>query len=255
MGRRAPRRLPATTSTAVNAPFLILETGEPVAHLRRHGGFAHWVRVAAGLPRDAAVVCRVGFGEALPRNEGFAGAFVTGSAAMVTERRPWSEATAAWLRRAGEAGLPLFGVCYGHQLIAHAFGGTVGDNPRGREMGTVAIAAEPAATADPLFGDLPAQFAAHATHEQTVLAPPAGAVRLARSPMDDWQAFRVGEAAWGVQFHPEFGTRAMRGYIAARAEKLADEGADPGALLDAVRPTPWARSLLPRFVRLASTRR
>ena len=233
----------------MSAPFLILETGEPVAALRRHGGFAHWIRHAAGLRADEAVVCRVGFGEPLPRDEGFAGVFVTGSAAMVTERRPWSESCAAWLRDAHATGVPLLGVCYGHQLLAHALGGEVGDNPRGREMGTVAIDCTEAAASDPLFAPLPQRFLAHATHQQTVLAPPPGALRLARSELDEWQAFRVGDSSWGVQFHPEFATAAMRGYLLARADVLAAEGRDAAALRQAVRPTPWARSLLVRFVR------
>lgn len=66
--------------------------------MRRHGSFAHWIRVAAGLGRDDAVVVDVQRGDRLPRREGFAGAIVTGSAAMVTERQDWSERSAGWLR-------------------------------------------------------------------------------------------------------------------------------------------------------------
>ena len=62
----------------MTAPFLILETGQPVASMRRHGSFAHWIRVAAGLARDAAVVVDVQRGDALPSREGFAGTIVTG---------------------------------------------------------------------------------------------------------------------------------------------------------------------------------
>src|SRR5690606_40095948 len=106
-------------------PFLIIETGRPVAPMRRHGSFAHWIRVAAGLERDAAVVVDVEGGDALPGRDGFAGVLVTGSAAMVTERLDWSERAAGWLREAAHAGLPLLGICYGHQLLAHALGGEV----------------------------------------------------------------------------------------------------------------------------------
>ena len=232
-------------------PFLIIETGQPVVPMRRHGSFAHWIRVAAGLERDEAVVVDVARGDALPARAGFAGAIVTGSAAMVTERLDWSERSAGWLREAAHAGLPLLGICYGHQLIAHALGGEVGDNPRGREMGTVCIELADAAREDPLFAGLPARFPAQATHLQSVLQPPAGATVLARNDHDECHAFRWGERAWGVQFHPEFSAGHMRGYIHARAEALASEGRNSRRMAAAVRAAPHARAVLRRFVRHA----
>ncbi len=238
----------------MNAPFLILETGKPVAPMRRHGDFPHWIRVAAGLPRDAAVVVDVEGGEPLPRREGFAGVIVTGSGAMVTDRLDWSEATAAWLRDAAHAGLPLFGICYGQQLLAHALGGEVGDNPRGREMGTVEIELLPAAADDALFEVLPERFAAQATHLQAVLRTPDGTTVLARSAGDECQAFRWGESAWGVQFHPEFSATHMRGYIQARKVVLQREGLDPQAMLAAVGAAPEARRVMRRFVHWARER-
>ncbi len=238
----------------MNAPFLILETGKPVAPMRRHGDFPHWIRVAAGLSRDAAVGVDVESGEPLPSLEGFAGVIVTGSAAMVTERLDWSEATAAWLRDAAHTGLPLFGICYGHQLLAHALGGEVGVNPRGREMGTVEIELLPAASDDALFEVLPAHFQAQATHLQAVLRAPDGATILARSAADECQAFRWGESAWGVQFHPEFSATHMRGYIRARKVVLQREGLDPQAMLAAVGAAPEARRVMRRFVHWARER-
>lgn len=235
----------------MTAPFLIVETGQPVASMRRHGSFAHWIRVAAGLERDDTVVVDVQRGDALPTREGFAGAIVTGSAAMVTERHGWSERSAAWLRDAAHAGLPLLGICYGHQLIAHALGGTVGDNPAGREMGTVRLDLHPPAADDPLFSGLPLQFPAQATHLQSVLAPPHGATVLARSAQDDCHAYRWGDAVWGVQFHPEFSTTHMRGYIRARHEALAKEGRCGRRLAGEVAAAPHARQVLRRFVRHA----
>ncbi|MCI1711768.1 MAG: glutamine amidotransferase [Chiayiivirga sp.] len=238
-----------------HAPFLILETGTPLPALRRHGGFAHWIRVAAGLHARQTVTCRVADGEPLPTAEGWRGVLITGSGAMVTERRPWSEASASWLREAGARGVPLFGICYGHQLLAHAFGGEVGDNPQGREMGTATVELHDPARHDPLFGTMPARFAAQTTHLQTVLAPPPGATVLARSSRDACQAFRLGEHTWGVQFHPEFSSTMMRGYIAGRAAALHAEGTDARHLHRAVRPTPLARRVLARFVRHAQRHR
>jgi GMP synthase (glutamine-hydrolysing) len=238
-----------------NAPFLILETGDPAPSLRRYGPFAHWIRIAAGLHRDDAVVCRVIDGHPLPRREGYAGVMITGSGAMITERLDWSERSAAWLREAAHAGLPMFGICYGHQLIAHALGGEVGWNPVGREIGTVKIERLAEAGGDPLFDGLPASFDAHATHMQSVVRLPDGAVRLARSDKDGCHAYRWGRSAWGVQFHPEFSTAVMRGYIAARHDKLLHEGIDRLAIERTVTAAPLARRLLRRFVHHARSAR
>lgn len=232
-------------------PFLILQTGHPTESMRRHGSFAHWIRVAAGLRDDDVVVIDVEHDEPLPTREGFAGVFVSGSAAMVTELLPWSEATAAWLRDAAHAGLPLLGICYGHQLLAHALGGQVGYNPVGREMGTVVIDLQPDAQDDALFAGLPAQFAVQATHLQTVLTLPEGGRLLATSKQNAACAFRWGKCAWGVQFHPEFSTTLMCGYIRAKRDALSDEGSDAAAMDRAVRATPRARQLLRRFVKIA----
>lgn len=232
-------------------PFLILETGQPVQPMRRHGSFAHWIRVASGLGRDEAVTVDVQRDGVPPRRDGFAGVLVTGSGAMVTDRHEWSERSADWLRDAAHAGLPVFGICYGHQLLAHALGGEVGDNPGGREMGTVCVDLRPAAQDDPLFVGLSPRIGAQATHQQSVLRTPPGATVLAGNDHDPHHAFRWGQAVWGVQFHPEFSAGHMRGYIRARAGALVAEGTDPRALEQAVRAAPQARRLLRRFVRHA----
>lgn len=246
--------LPARASDA-DAPFLIIETGQPVSNLRRHGRFSHWIRVAAGLPADHTAIVDVEAGDALPHHASFAGVLVTGSAAMVTDRHAWSERTADWLREALNARTPVFGICYGHQLLAHALGGEVGDNPRGREMGTVPVDLQPDAADDILFRALPERFSAQTTHLQTVLRPPRNAAVLARSAQDACQAFRWRDHAWGVQFHPEFSTGHMRGYVQARRDALQGEGRCHRRLSREVRPTPHARGVLRRFVRHARTLR
>jgi GMP synthase (glutamine-hydrolysing) len=232
-------------------PFLILETGQPLRTLKRHGGFSHWIRVAAGLGAHEAVVARIERGDPLPGRAGFAGIIVSGSPAMVTDRAAWSEQAAAWLREAAHDGQWLLGICYGHQLLAHALGGQVADNPAGRESGTVRIDLHPPAAQDPLFAHLPLDFVAHTSHVQTVLRAPEGATVLARSQRDACQAFRWGERAWGVQFHPEFATHHMRGYVQARAEHLRSTGQCPVQIHREVTAAPQARTLLRRFVRHA----
>lgn len=235
-------------TVACKAPFLILETGQPVASMRRHGRFPHWIRVAAALGADEAVVANVEGGDRLPRREGFAGVIVTGSAAYVTERAEWSERSARWLHEAAHAGLPVLGICYGHQLLAHALGGEVADNPAGRESGTIHVDLQPPASADPLFSRMPPRFVAQSSHVQTVLRPPSGSAVLASSERDGCQAFRWGERAWGVQFHPEFATRHMRGYVAARREALHRDGRCARSIAREVTAAPHSRKLLRRFV-------
>ena len=238
-------------NTARHAPFLIVETGQPVDSLKRYGRFPHWIRVAAGLGAREVREVNAERGDALPPVQDLAGVIVTGSAAFVTDRADWSERTAGWIGDAVRGGTPLFGICYGHQLLAHALGGQVDYNPAGRESGTVFIDLHPPAFEDPLFAAMPARFAAHATHLQTVLQPPQGATVLARSEQDGCHAFRWGANAWGVQFHPEFATHHMRGYVNARADCLRRHGRCPRTVAREVSAAPLARRLLRRFVQHA----
>ena len=232
---------------------LIVQTGAALPALHaRHGDFPEWFRRGLGLTPQQVVCVRVDGGQALPLPHTIAAAVITGSGAMVSQRLDWSERTADWLRTAALAGLPMLGVCYGHQLLAHALGGHVDYNPRGREIGTVDIACSPAAADDALFAALPAQFCAHATHLQSVLKPPSEAVVLARSTLDDCQAVRYAPRVWGVQFHPEFTVAHMRGYLRERADVVSDEGLDAPQLARAVSASPHARALLRRFVRIAA---
>lgn len=237
----------------MHAPFLILQTGEPVPELRRHRGFPHWIRVSGEIPRDGTDVINVANGEPLPERVPYAGIFVTGSPAMVTDRQAWSESTAEWLRGRIAAGIPTLGICYGHQLIAHALGGTVDNNPAGREIGTVEITRS-MTEEDPLMQGMPAQFPAHASHMQSVIHLPDDAVVLARSALEPHQAVRYAPNCWGLQFHPEFSTQITRTYVKARAARIQEEGGDVDSLLGTIRSTPEARGLLRRFVRIAHQR-
>ena len=232
-------------------PVLIIRTGRaPDAIRARHGDFPHWFRLVAGLRREQVQLVDVAAGEALPPTQAVAGAIITGSAAMVTERLSWSERSAGWIRDAMDAGLPLFGVCYGHQLMAHALGGRVDYLPGGREIGTQSIELSAGQECDPLARVVRNGFRAHTTHEQSVLEPPAGATILARSVRDPHQLLRYGQNAVSVQFHPEFNAEVMRAYIRRKRVDLRREGADPERIFSAVGATPMARRLLRQFARL-----
>jgi GMP synthase (glutamine-hydrolysing) len=170
----------------------------------------------------------------------------------VTDGAAWSEATAGWLAGVVARGVPVLGICYGHQLLAHALGGEVGDNPRGLEFGTIEIRLAAGAARDPLLGALPHPARVQVCHRQSVLRLPPGARRLASSAMDDNQAFVFGEGAWGLQFHPEFDAAIVRAYIHAFRQDLLAQGRDPAALQATCAETPRAAGLLQRFARLVS---
>jgi GMP synthase (glutamine-hydrolysing) len=146
--------------------------------------------------------------------------------------------------------VPILGVCYGHQLLAYAFGGSVGYNPRGRHAGTARVHTTAAAASDALFEPLPRELVVQVSHSQSVLELPQGALLLAHTALDPHHAFRIGARTWGVQFHPEFDAEVSRRYIALRRERILSEGLDPDALIAAVQPSDHGAQLLRRFAEL-----
>ena len=220
----------------------------------RFGDFDAWTIAGMGEADLGIRTVDVEKGAVLPDLATCTGVVITGSHAMVTDRLPWSIALEAWLPKALDAGIPLLGICYGHQLLAQAMGGEVGYHPRGKEIGTVAVHLRDEAENDPLFRELPRTFAAQVTHAQSVFRLPSKAVHLAFNSHEPYHAFRLGECAWGVQFHPEYDVRIMRDYIEAQADELETTGRNVQEIRDAVTDTPVAASLLKLFAGLVRSR-
>ncbi|MBL1272711.1 MAG: glutamine amidotransferase [Oceanospirillales bacterium] len=230
-----------------NPKVVILKTGSTYPGLKEQfGDFEEWF-VRGLSPRLDITVINTVAGELPGDPTDWDGVVVTGSPAMVSDREPWSENAALWLTRVVDKAVPLLGVCYGHQLLAHALGGEVGYHPGGRESGTHRVELLNSAKDDPLFRGMPDSFRAQLTHKQTVLSLPQGAVLLGRNEFEPHQAFRVGKYAWGVQFHPEFTDAIMRAYLGVQAPDLEREGFDSQAMIDSVVRAPEASGLLERF--------
>jgi GMP synthase (glutamine-hydrolysing) len=240
--------------------ILILKTGEALAPVKRqYGDFEDWIARGLGLSVDALEVASVHVGDPLPPASDLSGVVITGSPLMVTDRADWSEASARWLREIVERdALPVLGLCYGHQLLAHAMGGEVGPNPMGREMGTVDVQFAPASSTAggtsagdglaPLFE--PGCFPGHMSHVESVLRPPDGARILATTALDPHSVLAIGPRQWGVQFHPEFDRDIMRGYVEARREILTSEGLDPKTMIKETIETPVLTGVLARFAEI-----
>jgi GMP synthase (glutamine-hydrolysing) len=129
--------------------------------------------------------------------------------------------------RARDAGVPVLGVCFGHQLLGYTFGGRVVRNPLGWEIGSFDVTLSDEGRGDPLFADVPQTLRVNLVHQDMVEVPPTSGLRvLAANAKTPIQALAVGDHVRGVQFHPEITGTILRGYIDARRALLADQDAD-----------------------------
>jgi GMP synthase-like glutamine amidotransferase len=113
---------------------------------------------------------------------------------------PWLADERAFIGQLLGAHVPVLGVCLGSQLLAAVAGADVTRAPE-PEIGWYEVEKTPEAEGDPLLGALPPRFMAFQWHSYRFALPP-GAVALGWSPVC-LQAYRLGELAWGIQFHAE----------------------------------------------------
>lgn len=222
---------------------LVVEN-DPTAGL---GHFAEWlsdggltlavVRPHAGeaLPEDltghAALVVLGGHQHAYPGPDGAPTSPSRRSDPPSPPSHPWFPAVESLLRRAVRDRVPTLGICLGAQLLATAHNGTVAPAAAGPEVGPGLVAKRDAAESDPLFGPLPMLPDVLQWHEDEVTELPLGAVLLATSTSYPVQAFRLGPAAWGVQFHPEVDLPTFQQWIDTGGPLLDRLDIDPAQLL------------------------
>jgi GMP synthase (glutamine-hydrolysing) len=234
--------------------IVILKTGQTIPAIAvRYGDFEDWIIAGSGQPPSAFRTVAIDEGEILPPLDAVSAVIVTGSPAMVTDDLPWIRAGEQYLRDVVSRGIPVLGICFGHQMLAQALGGKVDYHPRGREIGTTTVALTPAAKDDALFAGLPAAIPVHVTHMQSVTSLPPAAHILAGNDFDPHHAVRFAESAWGVQFHPEFDARIMAAYINERESRIREEGLDVERLAAEVREAEVAAGLLRRFAEIVTS--
>jgi GMP synthase-like glutamine amidotransferase len=127
------------------------------------------------------------------------------------DRRPYLRAEIELLAKALRRAQPVLGICLGAQLLARAAGASV-QRARTPEIGWREVELCSAAAADHVVGALPRRFTAYQWHSYAFEIP-FGAVELAHNEVCP-QAFRLGDCAWGVQFHPEVTEEILTGWFA-----------------------------------------
>ena len=181
--------------------------------------FEHWIIDKFENKDKNIVIINAQENEKLPTLTKNDAVILTGSHSMVTHEELWSLEVEKWLPKLIDEDVPLLAICYGHQLLAKSLGGVSGYHENGMEIGSVDINLEENAKNDEIFSKLQNNFKAHTIHSQTVIKLPKNARRLAFNSHDKNHAFRVGNCAWGVQFHPEFDKNIMNLYIKEVAKK------------------------------------
>lgn len=228
----------------------ILAAGSKLPSLaNKPGDFHNWIINGMQTHAMPVKVVNVRRGEQLPDFKNVSGVVITGSSSMVTDHEPWSERTAQWLKGAAQYNIPILGICYGHQLLAYAMGGTVMDNPAGIEVGTVETVLSADSQDDGLLKGLSSPLKVHASHRQIVSQLPLHSVRLASSSMDKNHAFRVGTSVWGLQFHPEFDAQITQHYVDYYRPALESNGVSADQLIRKCEDSAIGSLILQRFVK------
>jgi GMP synthase-like glutamine amidotransferase len=165
------------------------------------GALEEWLP-AAGLDLDVVQVYK---DDPVPTRlpDGCDALIVMGGSPNVDEGHEWLAREMQLVRDCVQDGIPVMGVCLGAQVLAAACGGVVSRGAAGPEVGPGRIDLRPEAADDPLFAGMPSTVEAVQWHWYGVERLPPGAVWLGSSSAYPHQAFRMGDRAWGIQFHPE----------------------------------------------------
>jgi GMP synthase (glutamine-hydrolysing) len=175
-------------------------------------------------------------GDALPDPASYDALVVLGGAMGANDDsdHAWLGPTKQRIREHAAEGVPVLGICLGHQLAAVALGGTVERNPRGQQFGLFQVGWYPDAHLDSLMSSVATPRRGVQWNDDIVTELPPGAVPLARTPEGELQVARFAPTVWGVQNHPEVDAEILRPWAADDREVHLARGLDPDAVLDEI---------------------
>jgi len=140
---------------------------------------------------------------------------ITGSPRSVYDEEGWMLGLEENIRKASKSNIRILGICFGHQLIAKSFGGTVELNPKGWELGSYPIYLTAHGKKSALFKNMDNEIIVYESHQDSVIVMPDGAVELAYN-QKCVQAYQLFDTLYSVQFHPEFSWDVMKKYVSVR---------------------------------------
>lgn len=150
------------------------------------------------------------------------GIIISGSLQSVYDRAPWMLRLETFIQNCHTQKLPVLGLCFGHQIIASAMGGTV-ETLKTWEFGVHPIYRNPKSENHPWLKGLPNTFNTLQVHQDHVSQLPVGATSLAFSEKTPHQVFSIG-SLMGLQFHPEYTVDMLHTIIENRHHKLITKG-------------------------------
>ncbi|WOI52644.1 glutamine amidotransferase-related protein [Parvularcula sp. LCG005] len=207
----------------MTSTIVIAETGRaPGSLFAEYGGYDRMMLdmlERAGHSFSTRTVAVLDGERLMPPNPGEA-LIVTGSPAGVYDDHEWIAPLAQSVREWASAGAPMVGICFGHQLMAHAFGGEVIKSPKGWGVGvhTYDVVGEAP------WQNGPVRFSCAVSHQDQVVALPAGAQRIAGSPFCPNGVIRYADGpALSFQMHPEFSHEFARDLLHMRRDSIGED--------------------------------
>ena len=183
----------------------------------------------------------------LPSHDDYHAVIIGGSSHFVRELEglSWSSAMVEFIQTRSKNAFPTLGICFGHQLMAHALGGKVEEMSHGRDFGVLPMRQTTEAAEHILFQDIPETFHANVSHGDYVQGMPENTRVLALSDTCDVEAVEFAPSTYGVQFHPEYSPEMMMELALSR---IVDE-ASRDRFAKGLSLTPHATKIVGNFVR------